>query len=78
VVKTVLAQAMFCALAGCALGLAAAVPVVRAAPNVISWIEMPWWLPAAIVPPTLMMGALAAVVSVRAALAVDPARVFRA
>jgi putative ABC transport system permease protein len=78
IVRTVLSAAMILATAGCLLGLVAAVPLVQAASNVIAWIYTPWWLPAAIVPPTFLMCGLAAVVSVRAALTVDPARVFRA
>ncbi len=73
-----LAQSVFCGLVGWVLGLAAAFPLVDAATGMIAWIYTPWWLPGAMLAPTLAMCCLAAVVSIRAALAVEPAKVFRA
>jgi putative ABC transport system permease protein len=78
IVRVLVAQATICGVVGCAVGVAAALPLVERAQQFIAWIYTPWWLPAAMVPPSLLMCALAAIVSVRAALSVDPGRVFRA
>ncbi len=78
VMRVVLAQALLCGVAGFALGTAAVFPLVRETRAAIAWIFTPWWLPVAAVPPTLAMCCLAAVLSVRAALSVEPAKVFRA
>jgi putative ABC transport system permease protein len=78
VVRVVLTQSLVCGALGCALGLAAALPFVDAARGMIAWIYTPWWLPPAMFVPTMAMCCLAAIVSIRAALAVEPAKVFRA
>jgi putative ABC transport system permease protein len=78
VVRVVLAQALICGIVGCCLGLAVTYPLVHAARSIIAWIYVPWWLPAATVAPGLGMCCLASMVSIRAALTVEPARVFRA
>jgi putative ABC transport system permease protein len=78
IVRVVLAQALVCGALGCALGLAATFPLVREAQRAIPWVETPWWLPAGMIGPSLLMCCLAAVISIRAALNVEPARVFRA
>ena len=64
--------------AGCIVGVAATFPLVRQAQSFIAWIYTPWWLPLLLTPPSLLMCCAAAIMSVRAALNVDPARVFRA
>jgi len=53
-------------------------PVIREARSVIPWLATPSWLPLAILPPALAICMFASILSVRAALAVEPARVFRA
>jgi putative ABC transport system permease protein len=78
VVRVVLTQSLVCGVVGCALGLAVALPLVDKARGMIAWIYTPWWLPPAMFVPTLAMCCLAAIVSIRAALAVEPAKVFRA
>jgi len=78
VIRVVLAQSLFCGAIGCIVGLGAAIPLIGAAKGIIAWISTPWWLPGAMIVPTLAMCCLAAIASVRAALGVDPARVFRA
>jgi putative ABC transport system permease protein len=78
VIRVVLTQSLVCGVVGCALGLAAALPLVDKARGMIAWIYTPWWLPPAMFIPTLAMCCLAAIVSIRAALAVEPAKVFRA
>ena len=78
VVRVLLAQALICGVAGCIPGVALAFPLVHLTQRFIAWIYTPWWLPVLMVPPTLIMCCAAAVLSVRAALNVDPARVFRA
>jgi putative ABC transport system permease protein len=76
--RVIVTQALICGFAGYILGLVLAAPMVRAAQSEIAWISTPWWLPAAVLLPTVAMCVLASVVSVRSALAVEPARVFRA
>jgi putative ABC transport system permease protein len=78
VAQIVLSQALICGLAGSVLGLVVVIPTISYAKNLISWISAPWWLPAAMVVPSLAMCGLAAIASVRSALNVEPGRVFRA
>jgi putative ABC transport system permease protein len=75
--RIVLVQALTCGAAGCAVGLAATLPMVRAAQQMIPWLYTPWWLAASMAGPILVMCCLAALASIRTALAVEPARVFR-
>ena len=78
VMRVVLVQSLFCGAVGCGLGLLAASPLVDVAKGMIAWIHTPWWLATGMIVPILAMCCLAAVVSIRAALAVEPAKVFRA
>jgi putative ABC transport system permease protein len=78
IVRVVLVQALLCGVAGCATGIAVAMLLVRTAQPAIAWISTPWWVPVATTPPGLGMCLLAAVVSVRAVLRLEPGRVFRA
>jgi putative ABC transport system permease protein len=78
VTKVVLCQALTCGVLGSALGVAATFPLVNAARSAVPWLHMPWWLPLGMIGPSLMMCCLAALLSIRAALLVEPARVFRA
>jgi len=78
IVKIVLTQALICGVIGCALGVAATFPLVREARKAIPWVETPWWLPPGMIGPSLVMCCVAAIASIRAALTVEPARVFRA
>lgn len=78
VARIVLAQALICGVIGSILGLLVVLPSISYAKSLISWIYAPWWLPVAMVAPSLAMCSLASIVSVRSALAVEPGRVFRA
>ena len=78
VARIVLLQALLCGAVGSVLGLLTVVPAIRHAKSLIPWIYTPWWLPGAMVVPSLLMCSLASVVSVRRALTVEPGRVFRA
>jgi putative ABC transport system permease protein len=78
VMKIVLSQALICGVIGTAIGLAATFPLVSQTQRAIPWIQTPWWLPVGMIAPSLAMCCLAALVSIRAALNVEPARVFRA
>lgn len=78
VARIVLAQALICGAIGSVLGLLAVIPSINFAKSLISWIYAPWWLPGAMVVPSLAMCSLASIVSVRSALTVEPGRVFRA
>jgi putative ABC transport system permease protein len=76
--RIIVTQALLCGLVGYALGVSLTAPIIRAAQSGIAWILTPWWLPVGAMVPTLAMCVLASVVSVRSALGVEPARVFRA
>lgn len=76
--RVVLEQALIAGLVGATLGVLLALPGVAAAQGTISWIYMPPMLPYVMGAMGLLMSALAALASVRKALAIDPARVFRA
>jgi len=78
VTRIVLMEALVCGAAGSVVGLVAVVPVMRAARSLIPWIHTPWWLPAVSILLSLVMCSLAAVTSIRTALRVEPAKVFRA
>jgi len=74
----VLLQALSAGAAGCIIGLASVVPCAWLALSFIPWLFVPWWIYPWSVGLTLMMCAIAPISSVRRALFVDPARVFRA
>ena len=76
--RVVLAQAWISGLIGSSIGIAITIPLVDFIRHSISWVYMPWWLPAGIVLVSMLMCSMAAMVSVRKALSVEPARVFRA
>ncbi|HLH03909.1 MAG TPA: ABC transporter permease [Bryobacteraceae bacterium] len=78
VMLVILAQAAICGAAGYMLGTLITLPLVKFATVSIPWISTPLWLPLAALVPALGMCLLASVLSVRAALGVEPARVFRA
>ena len=78
VARIVLTQALICGAVGSALGLLVVVPSIDYAKSLIPWIYSPWWLPALMVVPSLLMCSLASIASVRSALTVEPGRVFRA
>jgi putative ABC transport system permease protein len=74
----VLVQAILQGLIGFGAGLAAALPATRAARASVAWIATPWWLAALLAPVVCLMCALASLASIRTALSIEPARVFRA
>jgi putative ABC transport system permease protein len=74
----IVAQALVCGAGGYLLGTIITLPVVRLATATIPWVYTAWWLPLLALIPTLGMCILASVLSVKAALNVEPARVFRA
>jgi putative ABC transport system permease protein len=78
VARIVLAQALICGAVGSVLGLVAVIPSIHYAKSLIPWIYAPWWLPGAMIVPSLIMCLSASLVSVRSALTVEPGRVFRA
>jgi putative ABC transport system permease protein len=78
VARIVLTQALICGVLGSVLGLLVVVPSIGYAKSLIPWIYAPWWLPALMVVPSLLMCSLASIASVRSALTVEPGRVFRA
>ena len=78
VMRVIVAQAVACGIAGCLLGILISAPVIQQVKSVIPWLVTPPWLPVAMLPLALTICTLASIISVRAALAVEPARVFRA
>jgi putative ABC transport system permease protein len=76
--RVIVSQALVCGIGGYLLGLLVTSPMIRAAQTNIPWVSAPGWLPAAIALPSLAMCVSASIISVRAALAVEPAKVFRA
>jgi putative ABC transport system permease protein len=78
IVRVIISQAMLSGLAGYLLGVLITNPMIRAARPHIPWISTPWWLPAGVFLPALAMCVLASILSVKAAITVEPAKVFRA
>lgn len=76
--RIVLTQALISGAVGSVVGVALVYPATDFVRPAIAWIQTPWQLPLAMVAVSLLMCALAAVVSIRAAVAVEPGRVFRA
>jgi putative ABC transport system permease protein len=74
----VLQQALISGAAGALIGLLATFPLVQLTLRFISWIYTPWWLPVGMIVVSLLMCALASVVSIRKVIAIEPGRVFRA
>jgi putative ABC transport system permease protein len=78
VVQVITWQALASGITGYLLGVALSGPAVGKIRSAIPWLSTQTWLPAAILPVTLAMCIVASVLAVRAALSVEPARVFRA
>jgi putative ABC transport system permease protein len=78
IVRVIISQAMLSGLAGYVLGVLITNPMIRAARPHIPWISTPWWLPVGVFLPALAMCVLASILSVKAAITVEPAKVFRA
>ena len=78
VMRIVAAQALASAVLGCAAGMLLSLPAMSAARRAVSWIYTPWQLAAGLAAATLLLSALASITAVRAALTVEPGRVFRA
>ena len=78
VVKIVLVQALVFAVIGGVLGVLFAFPMVKLAQNAVPWIYTPWWLVPVVLVPSLLMCIFASLASIRTALSVEPAKVFRA
>src|SRR5579862_9918606 len=78
IVRVIVAQALLAGIVGYVLGILITRPMIRLAQPHIPWIVTPWWLPAGVLLPALAMCVIASVLSVRAAVSVEPAKVFRA
>ena len=78
VCRVVLTQALVSGVIGSALGIALVYPAASGIRGFIAWVYTPPWLPLATLVIGLLMCCLASVVSIRKALSVEPARVFRA
>ena len=78
VVRVIVVQALACGILGYLLGIGVSDPLIRHARTAIPWLSTPPELPIAILPFALLICIVASTLSVRAALAVEPAKVFRA
>ncbi|HLG99468.1 MAG TPA: ABC transporter permease [Bryobacteraceae bacterium] len=78
VMRVIVLQAVIAGLAGYLLGVLITHPMVLAAKASIPWVSAPWWLPLGVLFPTLALCVTASLLSVRTALSVEPAKVFRA
>jgi putative ABC transport system permease protein len=76
--KIVLTQALASGVMGSLVGIVLAYPAMQLTRRSISWVYTPWPLPIIMVFISLLMCALAAVVSIRKAVSIEPGRVFRA
>jgi putative ABC transport system permease protein len=77
VVRIVMAQALAFGVVGGAVGALAAIPIVQLAQSAVAWVYTPVWLIPAVLLPSLLMCVLASIASIRTAVSVEPARVFR-
>lgn len=78
IVRIVVTQAVISAVLGCAIGMLLSIPATSIARQAIPWIYTPWELPVGLGAATLILATLASITAVRAALTVEPGRVFRA
>ena len=78
IIRVIVSQALLAGLAGYVIGVLITQPMIRAALPHIPWMVTPWWLPLGVFIPTLAMCVLASIVSVKAAITIEPAKVFRA
>ncbi|HEY6466574.1 MAG TPA: ABC transporter permease [Candidatus Acidoferrales bacterium] len=78
IAMVVMVQALAFGVAGGVAGVLSAIPIVQIAQKAVAWIYMPVWLVAGVLVPAFAMCVLASMVSIRAAVSVEPARVFRA
>lgn len=78
VMRVIVLQALIAGITGYLLGVLITNPMVQAAKGSIPWVSSPWWLPLGVLAPTLALCVAASLISVRTALAVEPAKVFRA
>lgn len=78
IVRIVVVQALAGTVLGSAAGMLVALPVMSLARQAISWIYTPWQLAIVQVAAMLLLAALASIAAARAAMAIEPGRVFRA
>jgi putative ABC transport system permease protein len=76
--RIVLQQSLIAGFVGSLIGVLLTIPGVSVTQQSISWIYTPSWLPYAMGLIGLLMSAFASLASIRKALSIDPARVFRA
>lgn len=76
--RLVLVQALAGGFVGYVTALAASVPALALVRGTIAWAHTPWWLPPAMLAVSAAMCGAASLVAIRAALTVEPGRVFRA
>jgi len=78
IIRIVVTQALVSAILGCAAGMLLSIPVTSLARKAIAWIYTPWELSVGLAAATLLLAAFASIAAARAALTIEPGRVFRA
>jgi putative ABC transport system permease protein len=78
VIRIVVTQALISAVAGCGTGLALSIPATSMARRLIPWVYTPPALFVGLAGATLLLAVFASITAVRAALGIEPGRVFRA
>jgi putative ABC transport system permease protein len=78
IIGVIVWQALASGVTGYIIGIVLSGPVIRQARSLIPWLVTDSWLPVGILPLILVICLFASILSVRTALTVEPARVFRA
>jgi putative ABC transport system permease protein len=78
VISIVMAQSIICGAIGVVVGLSAVGPFAVLARRVVQWVVVPDWIYVLVVASTGLLCVIAAIIGARPAIAIEPARVFRA
>jgi putative ABC transport system permease protein len=76
--RVIISQSLICGTFGYIAGILLTIPMIRLTASTIPWVASPWWINAGVLLPAVAMCVLASLMSVRTALSVEPAKVFRA
>jgi putative ABC transport system permease protein len=76
--RVIVSQSLICGTFGYIAGILLTIPMIRLTASTIPWVASPWWINAGVLLPAVAMCVLASLMSVRTALSVEPAKVFRA
>jgi putative ABC transport system permease protein len=78
IISIVLFQSLICGAIGASVGLSTVGPFAILARRIVTWVVVPDWMYALVAAAVAMLCIIAAVIGSRPAMAVEPARVFRA